>query len=302
MYFSENTFAKSKSPNLLGLLHCNWMRLLFTLSLSFFLFHPSAHADSIFPKVKLIQSVLPLALNDTIKKVVFRKNIIKMNLSSLLLYNNSLSYERSLTRKITLVAGYRYMPRIRTTTSYLGRKLFENYEKNDEQQLADDLHSTYLGNNTLTGEIRFYAGKNPGARGFYLSLYGRYMDFNLAFPYEHETESRIYTIPFNGKVTALAGGLMIGSQWLIAKRVTLDWHILGGHFGKLKIDMPGKADLSSMTSDEKRILQEDLEVVNIGIDRNAKVDVNVSDNGAQIRGSLPFFGVRGFGLSLGIAF
>ena len=244
---------------------------------------------------------LPLALSDTNKKVVFRKNILKMNLTSLLLYNNSLSYERSLSRKITFVAGYRYMPTIRTTTSYLGGRIFENYKENDEQ-LANNMHSTYLGNNTLTGEIRFYAGKKPGARGFYLSLYGRYMDFNIAFPHEHETESRIYTIPFNGKVTAFAGGLMIGSQWLIARRVTLDWYILGGHYGKLKIDMPGISDLSTMTAAEKRILKEELGVANIGMNREFKVDASVSDNGAQIGGSLPFFGLRGFGLNLGIAF
>src|SRR5882757_8180519 len=46
------------------------------------------------------------------KKEIYRKNSLKINASSILLNNYSFSYERMLTRKISFVAGYRFMPRI----------------------------------------------------------------------------------------------------------------------------------------------------------------------------------------------
>ncbi|WP_245539579.1 DUF3575 domain-containing protein [Pontibacter roseus] len=238
---------------------------------------------------------------DTARKEVFRKNIIKVNLSSFLLYNNSISYERSLTRKISFVVGYRYMPQTTANSSYLVRKAVDKYGEGDEE-LENDVNSTLIGNSAFTGEVRFYSGQHPGARGFYLSLYGRYMNLSAAFPQKYETESRIYTIPYDGKIKGFAGGAMIGAQWLIAKRVTFDWYILGGHYGKLKVDMPAVTDLTTMTSEEKRGLKEDIEDTNGDLKDKTDLEATVTNNGVSVKGTAPFVGLRGFGFSLGLAF
>ncbi|MCC9135931.1 hypothetical protein ACFSKU_15790 [Pontibacter silvestris] len=47
------------------------------------------------------------------------------------------------------------------------------------------------------------------------------------------------------------GGLMIGAQWLIAKRVVLYWYIIGAHYGKLKGDGSAVTDLDSHSASEK---------------------------------------------------
>lgn len=240
------------------------------------------------------------ALQDNAKEI-FRKNIIKVNLSSFALYNNSLSYERSLTRKITFVSGYRYMPQIRTTTAYLVEKAIEKYWQEDED-LVNDLNSLIVGNHTFTGEIRFYTGKKPGARGFYLSLYGRYMNLKAAYPYEYETDRIIYTIPFDGKIKGFAGGLMIGSQWLIAKRVTFDWYIIGGHYGKLNVEIPGMTDLNTMTVDGKIRMKEDIESKFDVLGNQSNVNATVRDQEVKLEGNVPFAGIRGLGFSIGVAF
>ncbi|MBC3540058.1 DUF3575 domain-containing protein [Rufibacter sp. H-1] len=232
---------------------------------------------------------------------VFRKNIIKINLTSLALDNYSFSYERSLTRKITLVAGYSFIPKTNTSSIFLVEKAMDRLLEEDDD-LSDYLNRSTIANKSYTGEIRFYTGKKPGARGFYLSLYGRYMNLDATYTHEYETDSRTYMIPIDGKIKGLGGGLMIGSQWLIGKRVAFDWYILGGHYGKMKLDLDGTTDLSDMTPQERRELADDIESINDDLPGDSKVDATVTDQGVTVKGNAPFIGIRGLGFSLGIAF
>ncbi|WP_237586590.1 DUF3575 domain-containing protein [Pontibacter russatus] len=242
-----------------------------------------------------------VALPDTAGQEAFRENIVKMNLSSLAFNNYSLSYERSLTRKISFVAGYRFMPETSVSSFPLAESTIDRF-LTDEEDVVDVMDRATLANNTYTGEIRFYTGRKPGASGFYLSLYGRYMNMRPAYTHDYDTGSRTYTLPFDGTLRGLGGGVMIGSQWLIAKRVALDWYILGGHYGKLKGNLSATADLSTMTETEKRGLQEDIELANNKLNGNVDVEATVTDRGVDVKGTAPFAGIRGLGLSLGIAF
>jgi len=235
------------------------------------------------------------------KKEVYRKNILKMNLTSLALYNNSLSYERSLSKKTTLLIGYRYMPIVYATTPFLNSKAIDQFQI-ESIGPVDKLESLAIGNQSYTGEIRFYGGKKAGARGFYLSMYGHYLDMTLDFPYQYETERYIYTIPFKGSLKGFAGGFMIGAQWFIGNRVSFDWHILGGHYGNLNMDFPANANLSTMESSERRgferVLISDFDLFN----GKSNIEANSTDYGVHIQGTIPFIGIRGFGFNLGIAF
>lgn len=259
---------------------------------------PASYLDTL--KAVLIEKVLQdLTVQDNTE--IFRKNIIKVNLSSFVLYNNSLSYERSLSRKITFVAGYRYMPETTATSAFLAQEAIDRYG-NGDKDFERDANSTIIGNNTFTGEVRFYSGKYAGARGFYLSLYGRYMDVTASVPSVFETDTRYYPLNYEGTLKGIAGGAMIGAQWLIAKRVTLDWYILGGHYGKLKVDMPAVADLSTMTPTEKNALEYDIESINVELSGLPAIEANATDQGVSVSGTAPYLGVRGLGFSLGIAF
>lgn len=227
-----------------------------------------------------------------------------MNLSSLALKNYSFSYERSLTRKISFVAGYRFMPYSSLDGLPLVDKLQDRLIDKDvlTQNDLDNLSDWSAANKTFTGELRFYGGKEPGARGFYLSLYGRYTDMQVAYLYDYETSNKAYLIPLKSNVKGLGGGLMIGSQWLIAKRVVLDWYILGGHYGKLTGNTDAAVDLSSMTAAEKAELQQDLESLIDAGDISFISEATVTDEGVKAKIDGPFLGIRGAGISLGIAF
>ncbi|MGI8952704.1 MAG: hypothetical protein ACR2FN_14105 [Chitinophagaceae bacterium] len=120
----------------------------------------------------------------------------------------------------------------------------------DNESIKTDLNNFLVSNNAFTTELRFYGGKKPGARGLYFSLYGRCTKFKIDYLYNYDGNSK-YTIPLKINATGAGGGAMIGKQWLIAKHVTLDSYILGGHYGTLKGTANGAADLSSMPEDEK---------------------------------------------------
>lgn len=294
------------------------MKRLFTLVLTLFVLQSFAQTNftnggaasgALQPSSAVIakqSSQLP----DTTRKASFRKNVVKVNLTSLVLFNNySLSYERSLTRKITLVAGYSAMPETKLASMFLVERHTPFVESTAERFVGEEVDITNylnlatLGSNSLTGEVRFYGGTKPGARGFYLSLYGRYMNLKAAYPYEYETaDSRVYTLPFNGTLRGFGGGAMLGYQLMIAKRVTVDMYILGGHYGKLKADIPAMTDLSTMTENEKRELREDIQSVNESTNGKIDAEATVTDQGVNLKGSLPIAGIRSFGFNLGLAF
>ncbi|EOR93099.1 hypothetical protein ADIARSV_3739 [Arcticibacter svalbardensis MN12-7] len=228
----------------------------------------------------------------------YPKNSFKINLSSLALKNYNFTYERSLARKVSFVAGYRSMP-----STNLGQISFVNkaLDRMDNTSLKDDLDQITTSNKTYTGEFRFYGGKHAGARGIYLSLYGRYSKFNVDYDYAYSTENKDYAIPISSSLKGLGGGLMIGAQWLIAKRVTFDWYVIGAHYGSLKGDATGIADLSSMTNEEKADLKDDFEGKVSIADKNY-FRADVSNNGITAKPDAPFIGIRGLGFNLGIAF
>jgi hypothetical protein len=232
---------------------------------------------------------------------VFRKNILKTNLSSLMFKNYNLSYERSLSQKTTFVAGYRFMPKTVASQMFVSESFFNSTVESVDEDLAEEMDNIILGNSTYTGDIRFYAGKHTGARGFYVSLYGRYMNFDLAFPYEYTYDNSTYQLPFDGRLTGFGGGVMFGAQWLIAKRVTFDWYIIGANYGKFNIDLPAIVNLNTLSEGGKIDLKDELESAN-GEVKGLDIKASVTDQGAQLEGNAPFAGLRGAGFSLGIAF
>lgn len=230
----------------------------------------------------------------------FWKNNVKVNLSSLLLRNYSFSYERSLTQKVSVVAGYRFMPRTTLEDMALARHISDKYIGNDD--ITSDLGNIATSSNAITGEVRLYGGKHPGARGFYVSVYGRYMNINIDYLDTYQSvANRTYQIPYQNDLRGFGGGLMFGAQWLLAKRVTLDWYILGAHYGRLTGDIVAVTDLSGMSQAEKEGLKEDIEHF-VRLDGRVSVNATVSDNGVRAKGDGPFAGIRGFGLNIGFAF
>jgi hypothetical protein len=158
-----------------------------------------------------------------------QKNLIKTNLFSLALNNYNLTYERAITKKISISASYRTMPKGNAPL----KKYIEDYvDRNDFE-----INSFKLGNTALTLESRFYLGRKT-LNGFYLSPYLRYTDYSFDFPITHPqniTSGGAVNNPpilLSGNIQALCGGFMMGVQTNLSKKIVMDVTIIGAHFGK----------------------------------------------------------------------
>lgn len=263
-------------------------------------FTDTTSAGSTDTTVVITAGPLPAAKAAGPKKS-YPRTVVKFNVGSLLLFKNyNFVLERSLTRKISASVGYRTMP---ATQLSLLPALKQGYSLagEDESTLEEDWSAMKASNKTFTAEFRFYGGRKPGPRGFYLGLYGRYAKFDVDYNYTYETDARNYVIPITSSAKGLGGGLFIGVQWLIGRRVALDWQILGGHWGKLTGDGNGIADLSGLSQQDRENVRDDLDEMLPYIGENSTIRTDVNDNGVRLKIDGPFAGLRS-GISLGISF
>ena len=229
----------------------------------------------------------------------YPRNNIQWNVSSLFFKNYNFSYERLIRKKISVVASYRFMPSTMLMNVPAGKKIFEKINNGENDNL--DIQQTATSNHAVTAEVRFYSGRHPGARGFYFSLYGRYANFKTDYPYKYtDANGQDYSIPVNTNTNGIAGGVMVGAQWIIAKRVTFDWYILGAHYGSVNGTLNGTADLSALSKESQQEIQDD---INNFIVVGSKQYINATVNDHGVTGTIkgPLVGVRA-GISVGIAF
>jgi hypothetical protein len=90
---------------------------------------------------------------------------------------------------------------------------------------------------------------------------------------------------------------MFGSQWLIGRRLVLDWWIFGPQYGSGKGDFEGTSS-KPLTQQEQDDLHQTLDDIDIPLTDKT---VNVTANGASIKLSGPWAGIRS-GISLGVRF
>ncbi|WP_343701481.1 hypothetical protein [Chitinophaga sp.] len=238
---------------------------------------------------------------DRLRNQPYFSNIIKTNLSTIALGNYGLTYERLIARKISASLGYRFMPKTGLTQTPLTEKVMD-YFREEDGDMSEQLDKLKMSGNAITAEIRFYTGRRPGAKGFYAGVYGRYSSFKYDYPYDFERpDESMVLVPMKGKSSGIGGGVILGGQFNIHKRVIIDLFIIGGHYGSMsgKVDAP--TDLSMLDEQERADLKEEVEsLIDIGGKKNITAEVRNDGMYADVK--LPFLGVRGLGLTIGFAF
>jgi hypothetical protein len=221
-------------------------------------------------------------------------NLVKLNLTALVLKNYSLQYERTLNRKISIAVAFRTMP----STTLPFKNAIVKQVVDDDPDTKNTIETFELNNFAITPEIRFYLSKKGYGRGFYLAPFYRYASFKTStLNFDYEGAGTSGTISLSGKLTANTAGLLLGAQWLLGKRVSLDWWILGPHYGSGTGDFSGKSS-HALTSQEQNDLREQLEDIDIPLTDKT---VNVNANGAFMKLDGPWGGIRS-GISLGLKF
>ena len=236
--------------------------------------------------------VSPPAPGDSIK---ISKNLIKFNITSALVKNYSLQYERILSKTVSAGVTVRVMP---VSGIPHADNLIRWFDITDPDA-QDIIETVNIGNFAITPEIRFYTGKKRYGTGLYFALYYRYGQYtfeNAFLPYETEAGSEI---KFNttGNASSHTGGFMLGAQWALGKHMCLDWWILGPHFGVSSGDILGLPSAPLSREDQQNI-RDDLNDIDIPMFEQT---VNVTADKVSMVFDGPWGGIRA-GLSLGVRF
>ena len=234
------------------------------------------------------------------EQIPFLKNAIKVNVSSLALKNFNLSYERSITRKTSFVAGYSFIPESNLGEMAVVQKMAAIY-LDENSDLRDHIQNTNMSFHNMTGEFRYYFGKQAGARGFYAGAYGRYASMSFTFLDNYNSSSASYELPYNGTLNGFGGGLMVGAQWLLTDHISLDWYIAGAHYGNTGGDINITQDFSELSETERMELETQIEEQSTVAGRQL-LDATVTSTGVHGKVDAPFAGIRAFGLNLGYKF
>jgi len=225
--------------------------------------------------------------------VLSGKNIVKLNVSSLVAKNFHLTYERKLTGRISASLGFRTMPK--------GSLPFKSTFESLVDGTDFNFNKFEMGNTAFTPEIRFYLGKG-NLRGFYVAPYLRFASFDITAPIKYTYNSGSGNVtdeaPVAGKITSTSGGVMFGTQHRIFKVLTLDIWIIGGHYGSSKGDL--RVTKAFNTQQERDAVKAELD----GIDAKPFKFKNavVTSTGASIQADGPWAGIRGAGINIGFRF
>ncbi|MGF2412900.1 hypothetical protein [Ferruginibacter sp.] len=228
------------------------------------------------------------------QKPAHAMNIFKVNLTAIVLKNYSFQYERIINRKFSFALGFRTMPNGKLPLQSTIEKIV-----GDDAEAKEQIANFNLGNTAITPEFRFYVSKKGYGQGFYLAPFYRnatYKGSGLKFTYQNSAMVES-TVSMSGELKSNTFGLMLGAQWHLGKHISLDWWILGPHYGNGKGDFTGVTS-APMTVDEQADLKKELDDFDMPFGTK-KVTVNA--NGANVKLDGAFGGVRA-GILIGVRF
>lgn len=222
-----------------------------------------------------------------------KKNIIKLNLSSIGFSNFGVQYERALGGKVSFALQGRYM----LENTLPGASQLSNYSSDTSNIFASFTMSSWA----ITPEFRFYVRR--ALKGFYIAPYARIRSVEFNYPISYiDDNNKAQKVNTNGSFLTFGGGLMFGSNFRIGKYISLDWFILGGHYSTTTLDVKSYSSATLSVNDQQDI-RTDLEELRKPLSSFIQnYSYTVSSNQIGIKGTMNSFGLRGAGLNLGFRF
>ena len=223
------------------------------------------------------------------EKVTEKKNIVKINLPALAFKNISLQYERKIGKRTSIAVNVHTIP--------FGQLPFQSTFKNIGNSSDVQYDQFKLGSFGVVPEFRYYVGRKGALHGFYIGPFVSISNYKMNLPinYNNNTKTGI----FDGKLNATTGGLQLGAQFSLGKKVVLDWWILGPNYGSANGTLNFTGTLTQVDQDD---LKTQLEKIKNDAPLNAITSYSVSSTGASVVVKGPWGGLRGLGFSLGFRF
>ena len=217
------------------------------------------------------------------------ENMAKINISAFILKGFGVQYERKIGQRTTLALGYSAIP-----TSTVAFKSFYDKQIDNARVNIEDFK---IGTSIFTPELKYYFGNKGAFHGFYLSTYVRISHYNIEGPVKYNSSTNVErTAIFSGSINSISGGLLLGSNFKIGKKLYLDWWIIGGSLGKASGNVSANTPLNQ---DEQNGLKDALNNTDIPL---TSIQSEVNANGATVTSKGSVVGLRGLGINFGIRF
>lgn len=230
-----------------------------------------------------------------------KAQVAKLNLFALVARNFSVQYEYAFHKNMSGALGLRWMlPYSADLAKFLGA---------DGSGTGATLGKLKFTGYAITPEFRFYPGKkveHQAPHGFYIAPYARYGSFsmNTSITIPSDTAANFVGGPIDAKITysGFGGGLMFGAQWVFKNHISLDWWILGLHYGSSNVKITAEGDLLAQTggTTEVKGSLDDLVSNDLPFNATSNITVGARQVSGKVSG-IPFTGMR-CGLSLGYNF
>ena len=220
---------------------------------------------------------------------VERKNVVKFLPVNIPFQSISFEYERMINAKNSVTLGIG----LPNQKSLIGKYGID---------ASSDLKAAEIGTMHLRAAFRHYTGHNMLPKGFYIEPYLKYQKItgtaNISGIDDQSGET--YKGAFDLNLNTMNLGFQLGTQFLIAKRVTLDLYFLGLEAGFLSGNVNAISDQLSDANNVKDDL--DKAIADLPSFIGKKITVTQTGNKVNAKaGSIPYPWIRG-GISIGFAF
>lgn len=222
-----------------------------------------------------------------------RKNVIKFLPSNLLFQSLSFEFERMINAKNSFTLGVGLPQQ---------KSLIGKYGIKGDQELK----AAELGTMHIRAAYRHYAGDRKLPRGLYIEPYLKYQKITGNASMLGEMVENGQTVNYKGdldvKLNTMNFGFQLGAQFLIAKRVSLDFYFLGLEAGLLSGNVTAISE--SLTDPNADNLEKDINdaIAELPSFIGDKLKATKSGNKIDVKASsVPYPWLR-CGLSIGIAF
>lgn len=244
--------------------------------------------------------IIPICFTTNAQSLIGGKNIIKTNLSSDLLNNYNITFERSLSRFMSVSLSYRKMNKQKIPLKQLAKQFIENP--------AIDFDNFQIGNAAITAEARFYLGLSKMS-GLYLAPYARSATFDLTVPLDY-TYVPLSPIPnvilpaipmhaqLDGTIRSTSYGIYTGMQFQLLTKIVLDIWIIGGHYGRSN----GKLIFVAPIGTPALALSELKKTIDQTKTNPFKLSTSTTSTGIITDTEGPWAGIRGLGVTVGLRF
>jgi len=222
--------------------------------------------------------------------MIKRNNVVKFLPVNIPFQSISFEYERMLNTKNSIILGVG----LPNQKSLIGKYGID--------ATSSDLKTAELGTMHIRAAYRHYTGKRMLPKGFYIEPYLKYQKITgtASISGVDDQSGETYKGNFDLNLNTMNIGFQLGTQFLIAKRVTLDLYFLGLEAGFLSGNVNAVSDQISDAVNIKDDL--DKAIADLPSFIGDKITVTQSGNKVNAKASsIPYPWLRG-GISIGIAF